>query len=163
MTRHILLLAVILAAASFPVRALEVMVQYPVVADQPVGFNDLTNGPARKEAFERAVEIWKTQLQGDVTVNVRAFFVDDSYFGGVGEVLVFGAGKPTSAWSNIAGLPFSLTFYYGAGESTYGNEPTGNDWRCSRLSPAGDFQRQIQPKFAHLVVRTRQPHRIGQR
>lgn len=95
---------------SFSAQAVTVQIDYVTVSGEPSGFNiaDPVAQAERRAAFERAVEIWATQLDGSITLNIRAF-----YEGGVGPGFL-GAGSPTTASANLSGLPFSSTFYYSA-------------------------------------------------
>lgn len=42
--------------------------------DAGVGFKDSTEGATRKAALERAVEIWMSQLDGTIEINIAACF-----------------------------------------------------------------------------------------
>ena len=62
------------------------------------GFFDLTLGAARRAAFERALEIWTTQLDGTVELEINA------QFNSLASINILGAAGTESYSANLSGL-----------------------------------------------------------
>ncbi len=102
--------AVVLGAFSFCLgaTALDVEVAYETSPFPILGFNDPALGAERQAAFQKAVDIWETHLQGTITVRIDARFIK------FGAPPPLAGGIPTSASANLSGLPLSQTWYYSA-------------------------------------------------
>jgi hypothetical protein len=72
------------------------------------GFNDPTLGSQRQAAFEFAMGIWASVLQGPATIKVSATM---SPRGGGKTFALLASGSPASYYIDFAGAPFPATWY----------------------------------------------------
>ena len=135
---------VAVAVLSFSAGAVTVMIDYVEVEDAPAGFHDSPNQAARREAFERALEIWTSQLAGDVTLDARVFYQDDEFF--LGGKDIHASAKPTSASANLGPLPFSATFYPAA----LASQLTGNSHPATTGDAVGSHMQVIFNDEFHM-------------
>lgn len=98
--RYIMMMLILSLSAE--VSALVVTINYEDGIGE--GFNDATFGADRKAAFERALEIWTTQLVGTVDLIIDANFDD------LGNPGPLGAAASASYSANLSGLG-SLVWY----------------------------------------------------
>ena len=103
------LLVVALWTLSFGLsaEALEIEITYSDTSPIP-GFNDPVLGSQRQAAFQKAIDIWETHLQGTITVKITADFTNFPE----PELGILGSGLPASASANLTGLPLSNTWYH---------------------------------------------------
>ena len=100
------------------------------------GFNDATLGIARKTAFEFALNIWATQLQGSVTINVNATFDN---LGGTTSSAVLGQAGPSASARDFSGATVAGTWYAIA----EANELNGSDLNGASQEITAQFNTDV--------------------
>ncbi|MGF1573885.1 MAG: hypothetical protein ACFCU1_12540 [Sumerlaeia bacterium] len=75
------------------------------------GFNDPTLGPQRRAAFEYAMSIWSSRLQGNITITVDAAM---DPLGGTPSVTTLGFAGPFNIFGNFQAAPVRDTWYVSA-------------------------------------------------
>ena len=99
------LMTLLILPLSTEASALVVDITYADGASE--GFNDSTFGAARRAAFERALEIWTTQLDGAIALKIDARFDD------LGNPGPLGQASTVSYSANLPGLG-NLVWYSSA-------------------------------------------------
>lgn len=100
------------------------------------GFNDATLGTARKTAFEFALNIWATQLQGSVAINVNATFDN---LGGTSVSAVLGQAGPAFSARDFSGAPVAGTWF----SIAEANELNGSDLNGASQEITAQFNTDV--------------------
>jgi len=101
------LIALWLLTAAAPVHAqLNISITYN--DSEGEGFYDASLGELRRAAFEYAVDIWSNQLEGNVTVVIRAQF---DPLGGSSSSAVLGSTSAPYMCRDFPGAPLANTWY----------------------------------------------------
>src|SRR2546425_11033057 len=116
--RFALSLCVALLAMARAAGAVPITVNYNDGAGE--GFNDPTLGAQRQGAFNFAVGLWSSALQGTVTLEVDATM---DPLGGTATSAFLGFANATTLHKNFPGAPVADTWYVGA----LANQLSGGD------------------------------------
>jgi hypothetical protein len=119
------MLVALLGAATLEVAAVPVNVTYTDSAGE--GFFDPVLGTARQNAFQYAMNLWASRLQGTVPVQVQASF---DPLGGNASSAVLGQAGFTTVHANFSGAPLPNVWY---------PQPLANQLHGSDLSPQPDI------------------------